>query len=63
MALAGSIGENGMNLVRHGFKHELTEFPDCLPVGSVDELGHGELARAIDADEQIQFAFSCFASR
>ena len=38
-------------MVRHGFKHMLKEFPGCLPVGFIDGLGHGELARAIDADE------------
>ena len=36
----------------------LKEFPGSLPVGLVDELGHGELARAVDTDKQIQFAFS-----
>ena len=47
-----------MNLVGHGFEHVLKEFLGCLSVGLVDELGHGELARAVDADEQIKFAFS-----
>ena len=47
------VGENGVNLVRHGFQHVLEEFPGCFPVGFIDELGHGELARAVDANEQI----------
>lgn len=51
------IGENGMNLVGHGFEHVLKELPGRLPIGLVDELGHGELARAVDPDEQIQLAF------
>ena len=42
------VGENGVNLVGHGFEHVLQEFPGCLSVGLVDELGHGELARAVD---------------
>ncbi|SPL64757.1 hypothetical protein OHAE_624 [Ochrobactrum soli] len=42
-----------MDLVRHGFEHMLKEFPGGRPVGFIDELGHCELARAVDTDEQI----------
>jgi hypothetical protein len=41
-----------MDLIRHGFEHVLQEFPGCLPVCLVDELGHGKLACAVDANEQ-----------
>ena len=58
MAPAGSIGENSMDLIRHGFEHVLQEFPGCLPVCLVDEPGHGKLACAVDANEQKQFALS-----
>ena len=44
---------NVMDLVGHGFEHMLKEFPGGLPVGLVDELGHGELARPVDTDKQI----------
>ncbi len=33
-------------------EHVLKELPGCLPVCLVDELGHGKLACAVDADEQ-----------
>ena len=47
------VGENGVDLTGHGCEQVLKELPGCLSVGLVDELGHGELARAVDADEQI----------
>lgn len=47
-----------MDPVGHGLKHMLQELKSCLPVSPVDELGHGELARPVDADEEIQLAFS-----
>ena len=36
----------------------LQELPHRLPVRLVDELGHGKLACAVDANEQKQFALS-----
>ncbi len=42
-----------MDLIGHGFEHVLKELPGCLSVSLVDELGRGELARAVDADEQV----------
>ena len=51
------VGEDGVNAVRHGFQQVLEEFPRCTPVSLVDQLGDGELARAVDADEQIELAF------
>ena len=51
------IGKNGMNLVGHSFEHMLKELRGRLLIGPIDELGHGELAHAVDPDEQIQLAF------
>jgi len=47
------VGEDRMDLVGHDLEHMLKEFPSCLPVCLIDELGHGELARAVDAYEQV----------
>lgn len=47
-----------MDLIWHGFEHVLQEFPGCLPVSFLDELGHGKLARAVDANEQEELSFS-----
>ena len=58
MSPAGSIVENGMDLIRHGFEHVLQALPGLLPVCFLDELGHGKLACAVDANEQKQFALS-----
>ena len=58
MAPHGSLGENSMDVIRHSFEHVLQELPSCLPVCLLDEWGHGKLARAVNADEQVQLAFS-----
>ena len=47
------VGENGVDLIGHGFEQVLKEFPGCLSVGFFDELGHSEFARSVDANEQI----------
>ena len=47
------ICENGVDLVRRGFEHVLKELPSRAPVGLFNELGHSELAGAVDTDEQI----------
>ena len=52
MAPAGSIGENGVDLIGHRLEHVLQELPGRLPVGLLDQLGHGKLACAVNADEQ-----------
>ena len=52
------VGENGVDLIRNGLEHVLQELPGRLPVRLVDELGHGKLACAVDANEQKQFALS-----
>ncbi len=41
----------------HGFQQVLKEFPRRSPISLVDQLGDGELAGAVDADEQVEFAF------
>lgn len=52
------IGENSMDLIRRSLEHILKELTGRLPVCFVDELRHGKLAHAVDADKQIQLAFS-----
>ena len=51
------VGENGMDLVGHGFEQVLKEFPGCFSVGLLDELSDRKLAGAVDADEQVELAF------
>ncbi len=58
MAPAGSICEDGVDLIGHCFEQVLQELPSCRPVCLVDELGHGKLARSVDADEQVELSFS-----
>lgn len=48
------VCENGVNLVRHRFEHVLKELPRRLPVCLLDELGHGELAGAVNADKEME---------
>ena len=52
----GSIRENGVDLIGHCFEHSLQELPCCLPVCLIDDLGHGKLACAVNADEQIKLS-------
>ena len=48
-----------MDSVRHRFQQVFKELPRRSPVSLVDELGDRELTRAVDADEQVEFAFVC----
>jgi len=48
------VGENGVYFVRNGFQQVLKKLPCCLAVCFVDQLGHGELAGAINGHEQMQ---------
>jgi len=48
-----------VDAVRHGLQQVFEELPRRLSVGFVDQLGDGELAGAVDADEQVQLAFGC----
>ena len=52
------IGENGMDLTGHGFEHIPEQLPSGAPVSLIDELRHGELAGAINADKEIELAFN-----
>ena len=45
------VRENGMDLIWHGFEHVLQELPSSAPVSFFDELGHSELAGAVNADK------------
>lgn len=47
-----------MDPIWHSFEHVLQELPGRLPVCFLDELGHGKLARAVDANEQEELSFS-----
>ena len=47
-----------MNLIWHGFEDVLQELPGRLPVSLLNGLGHGKLARAVDANEQEELSFS-----
>ena len=51
------VGEDGVDLIWHGLEHVLQELPSRLPVCLLDQLGHGELARAVNADEQEELSF------
>jgi hypothetical protein len=43
-----------VDAVGHGFQQVFEELPLCPPVSLVDQLGDRELARTVDADEQVQ---------
>jgi hypothetical protein len=46
-----------MDAVGNGFQQVFEKLPSRSPVGLVDQLGDGELAGAVDADEQVELAF------
>ena len=50
------VGENGVNLIWHGFEHVLKELPSSASVSRFNELGDSELGCAVDADEEVEFA-------
>jgi hypothetical protein len=43
--------------VRYGFQQVFEELPRRSLISLVDQLGGGELAGAVDAHEQVEFAF------
>ena len=51
------VREDGVDAIRHGFQQVFEELPCCPSISLVDELSDRELAGAVDADEQVQFAF------
>lgn len=46
-----------MNPVRHGFQEVFEKLPRRPSISPVNQLCDSKLARAIDADEQVQLAF------
>ena len=51
------VGQDRLDAAGHGFQQVFEELPSRPPVSLVDQLGDRELAGAVDADEQVQFAF------
>jgi hypothetical protein len=47
------VGQDRVDAVGHGFQRTFEEIPSRWPVSIIDELGNGELAGAVDADEQV----------
>ena len=62
VGVAGLLGEldaiieDRVDKVRHGLQQVFQKLPRCPSVSLVDQLGDRELARAVDADEQVQLA-------
>ena len=52
------IGENGVDLIGQGFDHALQKLPGGLSVSRSNELGKRELVCPVDADEEVELAFS-----
>ncbi len=50
------VGGKCVDLVGHGLKHALPELPSGAPDSLLVELGHRELARAVNADKEIELA-------
>jgi hypothetical protein len=51
------VGRDRVDAVGHGFQQVLQQPPHRPPVSLIDRLGDRELARAVDADEQVELAF------
>ncbi len=51
------IGQDRVDAVGYGFQQVFEELPCCPAIGLVDPLRDGELAGAINADEQVELAF------
>ena len=51
------IGENGVDLIGHGFQHMLQELLGRASVSLFNELGHGELTSSVYAHEEIELSF------
>lgn len=49
-------GQDRVDAVGHGFLQVFEELPHRSSICLVDQLGDGELADAVDADEQVEFA-------
>jgi len=48
------VGQDRVDLVRHGLQQLFEELPGGSSVGLVNQLGDSELAGAINGDEQIE---------
>jgi len=48
------VSQDRVDAVEHGFQQKLEELSSRPPVSLVDELRDGELAGAVDVDEQIE---------
>ncbi len=53
------VSQDRANPVRHRFQQVFKELPRRSSIRLVDELSDRELTRAVDADEQVEFAFGC----
>ena len=53
------VGQDRADPVGHGLQQVFHELPRRSPVSLVKEMGDRELTRAVDADEQVKFAFDC----
>ena len=51
------IGEDRVDAVGHGLQQVFEELPRRSSISLVDQLCDGELAGAVDADEQVELAF------
>ncbi len=51
------VGQDGVDAVGYGFQQVFEELPCCPAIGLVNQLRDGELAGAINADEQVELAF------
>ena len=47
------VGQDRVDAVGYGFQQVFEELPRRPPVSLVDQLGDGELAGAVDANEQV----------
>ena len=56
------VGQDRVDAVGHGFQQVFEELPRGAPVSLVDQLGDRELARTVDADEQVQLALGGLTS-
>lgn len=48
------ISEYGVDPLGHGFEEMFQELPSGFPISFVDQLGHCELARSVNANKEIQ---------
>lgn len=46
-----------MDAIKHGLQRVFEKLPCCPAIDLIDQLGDGELAGAVDADEQVTLAF------